>query len=347
MNKKELSLQKPSNRPRIAAVVVTYNRCAMLEGCLDALIRQDRPLDEILVIDNASTDGTNEMLKQKYARDITHVRMEVNLGGSAGFYEGLRLAYEKGYDWIWAMDDDVEPVADALKAFVDSPAFNDPAVGLLASLVLDAKPQNPVSNYEDFNGILGASPFSGGWMPVARGHYKRFNSIMDFQLVVNKDSLESPLIPIEAAGFLGVMARREAIQAVGLPLKDLFIFWDDTEFIYRVSRRFKVFLVPSSKIVHWHGWDAPSPRKVFGYTKKGPGIPFAQAWRLYYYIRNEIFVRQKYAKPWLSPIVPAIVLIKAIAAAILFYDHKLGRCKILFRAGIDGVRGRLGKQVSP
>lgn len=342
---KELSTETSSSRPRIAAVVVTYNRCALLEGCLDALIRQDRPLDEILVIDNASTDSTAAMLEEKYNGKITHVRLEENVGGAGGFYEGIRLAYEKGHDWIWAMDDDLEPARDALKALVESPAFGDPSVGLLASLVLDAKAPNRNSPYQQFSGILAACPDSDGWIPVGRGHYKRFNSTMNFRLVVDGNSLNSPLVPIEAAGFLGVMVRRDAMKAVGLPRKDLFIFWDDTEFIYRISRHFKVFLVPPSKVIHRKHW---APRASFpGLMRKGRGIPHAQVWRLYYYIRNEIFFRKKYAKPWIAPFVPAMVLIRATAAAILFYDHPLTRCKLICHGAIDGVLGRLGKRVRP
>lgn len=340
---RDLSVQTPDNHPRIAAVVVTYNRRALLEGCLDALIRQDRPADEILVIDNASTDGTGELLKEKFDGKITHVRMDKNLGGSAGFYEGIRLAYEKGYDWIWSMDDDVEPVHDALKALTESPAFNDPSVGLLASLVLDARPPNHNSSFQQFCGVLAACPDSDGWVPVGRGHYKRFDSVMNFRLVADENSLQSSVIPIEAAGFLGIMVRRDAVTSVGLPLKDLFIFWDDGEYVYRISRRFKVFLVPSSRVLH-RQYQLPDQRlKVLGYEKKGAGIPTAQPARLYYYVRNEIFVRQKYAKPWLAPFVPVLVLTKSVIAAFLFYDHPFTRCKVLLQAGIDGVLGRLGK----
>ena len=340
-------MQTSSGRPRIAAVVVTYNRCSLLEECLEALRRQDRPLDEIMVIDNASTDNTPEMLKQKWDGRITHVRLEKNLGGSGGFYEGIRQAYEKGHDWIWVMDDDVEPASDALKALAESPAFNDPSVGLLASLVLDAKLKTQTLHYEHFNRLMAARPDGAEWIPVGEGNYRRFSSTMGFRPAVSKESLESPAIPIEGAGFLAVMMRREAIGSVGLPLTELFIYWDDLEYTYRISRRFKMFLVPSSKVVHWRGLGTPSKRKFLGYAKQGAGIPFTQLWRLYYFIRNEIYVRTKYAKPWLAPLVPAMVLIKAAAAAILFYDHPFARCKVLCRAGVDGILGRLGKRAGP
>lgn len=338
----------PDRKPRIAAVVVTYNRCAQLEGCLGALMQQDYPLDAILVIDNASTDNTPETLKQKYGGKITHVRLEENLGGSAGFHEGIRLAYEKGYDWIWAMDDDVEPATDALQALVESPAFTDPAVGLLAPLVLDAKPRNQTPRYVHFNSIMTSCPDSSSWIPVATGYCRRYNLTLGYRPAVrNHESLESPLIPIEGAGFPSVMIRRDAVSAVGLPLKELFIFWDDVEFTYRISRQFKMFLVPSSHIIHWHGWDSRSARKFLGFAKRGAGIPFAQVWKLYYYVRNEIYFRTKYAKPWLAPFVPLLVSGRCAAVALFFHDHPFARCKVLWQATVDGVLGRLGKRVSP
>ncbi|MCL5671641.1 MAG: glycosyltransferase family 2 protein, partial [Acidobacteria bacterium] len=277
-------MQSPCKEERIAAVVVTYNRCALLEGCLDALLRQDRPLDEILVIDNASTDDTTEMLAKKYNGKVTHVGLEENIGGAGGFYEGIRLAYEKGHDWIWVMDDDVEPMADALRILAESPAFSAPSVGFLACLVLDSKLTPQITPFRRFNRLMAAYP------------------------AINEDSLDQPLVSIEAAGFLGGMVRREAIDTVGLPLKDLFIYWDDTEFTHRISRRFKVFLVPASKVVHRYVWVPPPQRKFLGLLRIPTGVPFTQAWRFYYNLRNSIFIRTRYASPWLAPLIPVMVL---------------------------------------
>lgn len=88
---------------KVAAVVVTYNRKELLRECLQALLNQTRPLDEIIVVDNASTDGTDQMIPEEFPQ-ITHVRLPENIGGAGGFHEGMKLAYEKGHDWIWVMD---------------------------------------------------------------------------------------------------------------------------------------------------------------------------------------------------------------------------------------------------
>ncbi len=311
------------NQPKIAAVVVTYNRRALLEGCLNALLQQDRPLDEILVIDNASTDDTAEIIAKKYNDKVTHVRLEENVGGAGGFYEGIRLAYEKGHDWIWVMDDDVEPLADALRVLTESPAFNDPSVGFLAALVLDSNLNAQISPFRRFNRLMAACP------------------------AIDEGSLDRPLVPIEAAGFLGGMVRREAIDAVGFQLKDLFIYWDDTEFIYRISRRFKVFLVPASKVVHRYVWVPPPRRSILGIKVKGSTVPVSQTWRFYYNLRNSIFIRTRYVKPWLAPLIPVLAVTKPLGAALLFNDHKFAWCRIYCQAAIDGVLGRLGKRINP
>lgn len=323
-NQQESATATPGSCPRIAAVVVTYNRRALLEGCLDALIRQERPLDEILVIDNASTDGTAEVLSEKYTGKVAHIRLEENVGGAGGFYEGIRLAYEKGHDWIWVMDDDVEPMAGALSALAESSAFNDPRVGFLASLVLDSNLKAQVFPYRRFNWLMAACP------------------------AVTEGSLDQPLVPIEAAGFLGGMVRREAIDAVGLPVKDLFIYWDDTEFIYRISRRFKAYLVPASKVIHKYVWVPPSPRSsILGKMSRGPAVPLSETWRFYYNLRNSIFIRTRYVKPWLAPLIPVLAVTRPLGTALVFYDHKVARCKVLCQAAIDGILGRLGKRISP
>lgn len=316
-------MQSPCKETSIAAVVVTYNRCALLEGCLDALLQQHRPLEEVLVIDNASTDGTAEMLAKKYNGKVTHVRLDENVGGAGGFYEGIRLAYEKGHDWIWVMDDDVEPMADALKALTESPAFSDPSVGFLASLVLDSNLNAQISTYRRFNHMMAACP------------------------AIDESSLDQSLVPIEAAGFLGGMIRRKAIDTVGLPLKDLFIYWDDTEFIYRTSRRFKVFLVPASKVIHRYVWLPTPRRKILGVLRIPLGVPIAQAWRFYYNLRNSIFIRTRYASPWFAPLIPVAVLVRPVGSTLLFYDHKLARFKLLWQAAVDGILGRLGRRVRP
>ena len=104
---------------RVAVVVVTYNRKALLVECLEALLNQTHAPERILVIDNAATDGTPELLAQMGLLNepsIWYQRLEENLGGAGGFEIGMRLAYSHlDCDWFWLMDDDTIPTPAALE----------------------------------------------------------------------------------------------------------------------------------------------------------------------------------------------------------------------------------------
>ena len=94
----------------VVAVVVTYNRRELLKRNLSCL-RANRPVQSIVVVNNGSTDGTTEWLKEQ--KDLIVIHQE-NVGGSGGFYRGIQHAFQLGADWIWCMDDDVFPRADCM-----------------------------------------------------------------------------------------------------------------------------------------------------------------------------------------------------------------------------------------
>jgi GT2 family glycosyltransferase len=172
LNKRGPSVQTSSGRPSIAAAVLSYNRCAQLEECLGALCHQALPLDEVMVVDNASMDSTPEMVQQKFNGKITHVRREENLDSAGGFHEAIRLLHEKGHDWVWVIDNDVKPAEDTLKVLAESPAFADSVVGPVVPLVLDAKVKSHTPPYEHFNALMVACPDCAGWIPIANGTWR-------------------------------------------------------------------------------------------------------------------------------------------------------------------------------
>jgi GT2 family glycosyltransferase len=103
----------------VCAVVVTYNRKDLLIKCLDSLTNQSVTPQAIYIIDNNSTDKTEQMLyeneyithipdfNKKFTNQTTindilikYIRLPENTGGAGGFYEGVKEAYEDGYDWV-------------------------------------------------------------------------------------------------------------------------------------------------------------------------------------------------------------------------------------------------------
>src|SRR4051794_5249777 len=100
-------------RESVCAVVVTFNRKDLLRKCLAGLLRQTRPPDSIVVFNNHSTDGTADMVAAEFP-SLTLFNLTENNGGAGGFYAGMKWAFGQGFEWLWVMDDDIEPFPEAL-----------------------------------------------------------------------------------------------------------------------------------------------------------------------------------------------------------------------------------------
>jgi len=248
------SLSNVSSRETICAVVVTYNRKHLLMECLNALCKQTRPIDAIYLIDNFSNDGTPELLlensyisvlpvenlsepweKQFEVKNLTdgksiktfYVRMHENTGGAGGFHEGVKRGYERGYDWLWLMDDDTVAYDDALEKLVESYAFR-PTTGFLCSDVkwVDGRPA--LMNVPNITRKLSI----GGKLIL-------FNEYIDHGVLIVKN-----------CSFVSVLINGKVITAVGYPLKEMFIYCDDVEYTLRITKKLLGFFVPASKVVH-------------------------------------------------------------------------------------------------
>jgi rhamnopyranosyl-N-acetylglucosaminyl-diphospho-decaprenol beta-1,3/1,4-galactofuranosyltransferase len=203
---------------RVRAVVVTHNRRELLRECLAALGRQGASLDGVTVIDNASTDGTGEMVAAEFP-SAEVVRLEENVGGAGGFHEGMRRA---GGDWLWLMDDDTIPADDALEELLRA-ARAEPDALLLASRAVwtDGRlhPMNaPGTDRRSFRRLVDAA---------AKG-----------------------LLPLRSATFVSLLVSRRAVERHGLPHAHYFIWSDDIEYTARVTRRDPAYLVPASVVTH-------------------------------------------------------------------------------------------------
>lgn len=305
---------------RIACTVPTYNRRDDLERCLNALMRQTHPLDGIFVIDNASVDGTQEMVRDRFPDRVTLIRLEENTGSAGGFYEGIRAAYLAGYDWIWAMDNDAEADPDALEELVNSPSFSDPQVGLLGSLVVGRDGR------------------------IQYGHSARFSFLMR-QIAAENGQLNSP-IALDAKSYTGALIHRRAIEQVGFPLKEFFAYQDDLQYTYRISHKLQLFLIPTSRVVHESeevSWEFQiKSRWLFRSSR----WPLEIRYRLYYTRRNQIYFHTRSAPPYAVPVVVAkavYAFAKSIASVFVFDEQKYRRARLIFLATWDGLRGHLGK----
>lgn len=304
---------------RIAAVVPTYNRRHLLERCLLSLLRQTRALDEIFVIDNASTDDTAGMLQREFFGKVTLVHLSENSGSAGGFREGIYRACERGHDWIWVMDNDAQPAPDALQALTDSPKFKDPQVGLLGSLVISAD------------------------LRVQASHHLKLTGLMK-EVPATRETCPSELsVRLDAKSYTGSLIRRTVIETIGLPNQELFAYYDDLDYCCRIRQQFNLFLIPASRVIHADG-KITSRTGLLRYCSER--TPFEQRWKTFYTLRNKTFFMTRYAKVWALPAVflkTAISAARGVCGAIAFDDHKARRTALILRAWRDGLLGRLGK----
>ena len=120
----------PSPSPRrLVAVVVTYNRLDKLKDTIARLLQSPaEELAALVVVDNASTDGTRDWLTTLQDPRLDIQVSETNRGGAGGFERGMRRAMEAhAPDWLVVMDDDGRPAPGALAAFPALPVHDDPA----------------------------------------------------------------------------------------------------------------------------------------------------------------------------------------------------------------------------
>ena len=207
---------------KTAAIVVTYNRKELLRRCLDALCAQtEADALDILVIDNASTDGTFASLEELIeGRRILYFNTGENLGGAGGFHYGIRKAYELGYAFFWLMDDDTIPEKDALEELLKADRALGGAYGFLSS----------AAYWKD-------------------GSLCSMN-IQRRTILKKQTDFSSPCVPIVMATFVSFFMKREIAARFGLPIREFFIWSDDLEYSRRISRELPAYLVPGSRVLH-------------------------------------------------------------------------------------------------
>ncbi len=324
-NALRLHMEEKNQKEKIAAVVVTYNRKDLLKECLDALFNQTRPLDSIILIDNASTDGTLEFLKEKGYLDnpkLDYVRLPENTGGSGGFHEGVKKGYEKGYDWLWLMDDDSEPKKDALEKL--SKYFSKRNLSALAGSVL--LPNDLVCyghrGYIDFNKI---------WPLLQKP-----SQLKDYK---------NQYTEIDMASFVGILISREAIRKIGYPKKEFFIYHDDVEYCIRLRKVGRILLIPDSVIVHKEASRKnPSVKKIF-FGRKSKRSPYDKLWFSYYGRRNLIWLGKKYSTNKFNFYFGLLKnILKSLVGILIYDDNKFRRIKFEINVYLDGLRGNFNNE---
>lgn len=208
----------------VCAVLVSHNRAPLLREALAALAAQTRRPDTIVVVDNASTDQTAELLSIEFPNVIV-LRFSTNQGSSGGYHAGIRHACQMGCDWVWTLDDDTIAKPDALENLLATadcfPAAQSPSI--VASKVV----------WTD-----------GSLHPMNIQKPKLYNP--DSQLLAASRGTMS----IRFSSFVSMLIRKEAINRHGLPVAGYFMWNDDVEYSGRILRDDLGVVAPASVVCH-------------------------------------------------------------------------------------------------
>lgn len=285
----------------IVAVVVTHNRLSLLKRCVESLLCQSYPCD-ILIIDNASNDGTESYVRQTLANQVEYYNPGSNLGGAGGFHIGMRLAVEKGYPYVWIMDDDCLPDEHALEKLMEADQLlgGPEHYGFLSSAVLWTDGQECVMNRQR----------------IAKDYYNYLELMCH------------GVIRVVQATFVSLLFPAATIQRFGLPYKEYFIWGDDIEYTRRIAMRGGVpcFMVGQSQVVHAMKQNVGSDISIDDLSR----MP-----RYRLSVRNEFFTYHRQG-------VRGVCLYYARCLRSLFWictkskDHRILRAATLFSGMIAG-----------
>ncbi|WP_228028767.1 glycosyltransferase [Donghicola mangrovi] len=318
----------PVAAKRLVAVVVTYNRLTKLKVTLARLLESPaQELAAVVVINNASTDGTGDWLDAFAAETLSQgetrldiINSAVNTGGAGGFATGMRRAMEHhSPDWLVVMDDDGRPEQGALNRFQTIPDSKWDAIAAAVYFPdgqiceMNRPSRNPFWHGKEFlrTALKGRSGFH-----LKSTHY------------------EGDAIGIDVTSFVGFFVSARAVKANGYPDPDLFIYGDDGIYTIELTQAgHSIGFEPQIRFEH-----DMATFKV-GDDNGAQRGRFVPLWKVYYYHRNLLMLYRIAAGPWFWLAMMAIIpkwLLKTRA-------HQ-GEQKVFLRLLIlairDGLAGR-------
>ena len=242
---------------------MTFNDAEVVERSLQALLDQTYPVEEVLIVDNGSTDGT---VNRCFPKKATVIRHNENRGPSGAVVAGFQYALDKGYDWIWVFDADSAPRTDALEKLLHLYKQFSPEVQLqtrlLASLPLDCKDGRP------YHGLVFSASGLNAVKPVSdQGYYE-----------------------LDATMWTGCLFKLAAVEQIGFPYADYFVDGDDYEYGYRGKCcGYKAFMLQDSIVDHNIGGQPSMGVTIYHFGSLSFKMIELPPIRCYYVARNTVY----------------------------------------------------------
>lgn len=309
---------RPQSAGRLVAVVVTYNRLEQLKVTLARLMAvPQRDLAAVVVVDNASTDGTGAWLQTQ-----SHPRLDLrllsrNMGGAGGFEAGMKAAMaDHAPDWLVVMDDDARPQAAALAAFHAAEM-----TGLDAAAAAVYFPDGRICemNRPSRNPFAHTSVFFNTLL--------RLGGRGGFHIDPAAYADDAPITPVDITSFVGFFISAAAVGKIGYPDPSLFVYGDDGIYSLTLSRSGgQIGFLPQVRFEHDCSTLADDGR-------------FRPLWKVYYYHRN-LLILYRMAAGWLFWPLLLLVLPKWVLKGRAHEGERAVFYRLLWRAIRDGLRGK-------
>ena len=244
----------------VGVVIVTYNRKNKLKIALKAYDQQQLLPCEIIVVNNASSDGTDEFLKTWREQETEYKKVIItsdkNVGGSGGFFLGQQKALEDNLKWIMLADDDAYPASDfidILYSFIEKNQDRD-------NLAIVSGKVEEHGKHDSIQRSIWRSQWDRNFQqPIPEYEYKKKLFYPDF------------------VSYVGIIINGEILRKAGLVDKDFFIWYDDTEHSYRLSLFGRIVCIPQATIFH----DVEESNQLL-------------SWKNYYGYRNGLLFLKKH-----------------------------------------------------
>ena len=247
---------------KYGVVIVTFNRKQLLRETIEAMLNQSLPPHKIIIVDNNSSDGTQEQLKKDELYNnsvIKPIYLDRNVGGAGGFKTAIEEMLKEDVDWISISDDD---------AIFDKYYFENMKNGLI-----DGEKAYCGSVYYPDNTIQ---------LSHRRRYKYKFSNLFD--KYVKEEEYKKEKFDVDLATFVGLFVSREVIQKIGLPKEDYFIWLDDFEYCMRITKETQqqIHCITDAKIIH----------KVDRFLNK----EYELSWKEYYGCRNKFDIIENYSR---------------------------------------------------
>lgn len=294
----------PASKPLVGVVLVNFNGLKFLPACVSSLANQTHDNLKVVIVDNASTDGSREWIERQPS-EIERVLLDSNTGITGGNNAGIKRCQELGCDEIFILNNDTELEPDCVEKLI---AAREPKCLLVPKIYFYSDRNLINNNFGDFDFVKGISRHYFYGQPDSEASQKTQYGTMTSTCAL--------LVPSEAFASIGTMDDK------------YFIYWDDTDFAARaVKTGYKIKFVPEAVLYHKESMSS-------GGDKLGP-LP------LYYLTRNRLYFMEKNSPSPLSRLAFRFYFsVTAFAKSVLWRLRGNRQALFAMHAGIRDYRKR-------